>query len=130
MQTLYRGMVENIAIHLRENKWSIFVLLYYKGQSTPVLLPGKSTGTEEPGGLLIIGLQKSQTKLSDYKTTTTTLINCSLKYFKTMLPHLHSFFIILLCELLFYYRLYFIKIFFCLLIRLFYDIEVCHLAFF
>ena len=22
MQTLYRGMVENIAIHLRENKWS------------------------------------------------------------------------------------------------------------
>ena len=32
-QTLYRGMVENIAIHLRENKWSIFVLLYYKGLS-------------------------------------------------------------------------------------------------
>ena len=43
-QTLYRGMVENIAIHLRENKCSIFVLLYYKGLSTPVLLPGKSQG--------------------------------------------------------------------------------------
>ena len=106
-QTLYRGMVENIAIHLRENKWSIFVLLYYKGLSTPVLLPGKSQGQEEPGGLQIIGLQKSQTKLSDYKTTTTTLLNCSLKYFNTMLPHLHLSFITILCELLFCHRLYY-----------------------
>ena len=39
MQTLYRGMVGIIAIHLRENKWSVCVLLYYKCQSTLVYCP-------------------------------------------------------------------------------------------
>ena len=36
-----------------------------KWQPTPVFLPGKTYGQEEPGGLLSIGSQKSQTQLND-----------------------------------------------------------------
>ena len=35
------------------------------GQPTPVFLPGESPHTEEPGGLQSMGLQKSQTRLTD-----------------------------------------------------------------
>ena len=123
-------MVGIIAIHLRENKWSVFVLLYYKCQSTLVLLPRKSQGQRSLVGYSSWGCKRVRQKLSDYKIKTLLLLNYCLKYFKTMLS-------LYICSLSQYcVNYYFITDYIMLykdiflLILLFYDIEVCNLAFF
>ena len=43
--------------------------MWDKWHLTPVLLPGKSPWTEEPGGLQVHGVAKSRTRLSDFPFT-------------------------------------------------------------
>ena len=42
-------------------QYSMIRYMQGEGNGTPVLLPGKILWTEEPGGLLSIGLQESDT---------------------------------------------------------------------
>jgi len=59
------GLIPLQCGRLRFDSWVVKILQRSKWLPTPVFLSGKFHGTEEPGGLQSMGLQESQTWLSN-----------------------------------------------------------------